>query len=165
MNVLDTLSRKIDLRTVARPREHIRQRLATSAQELSRAGRMAARVELVNEALHKAVTLLYQADHGGGWANVDEVTGRVLIPLPWGSAGWEHYGLRQWEGRALNRILRGRLAAWTPAQRPPLLQYDAGAWFLNRPDYPAIEAALFWLQRTPVTLGEWRKYVKRYVNR
>ena len=105
MNVLHTLARKAEIR-IAHPTVYVRQRVADEAAALSRAGWAAAVVEQVNEALCAATARVYERDEDGSYPNVDWLTHRVRISLPWGAAGWKHSGLRQWEARILNRILR-----------------------------------------------------------
>jgi hypothetical protein len=160
---LATLAGKPEVRS-ARPGEYVKQRIAEAAHQLSRAGAMAARCELVNEALHRLVHLLYEADTDGGPANVDRVTLRLLPPAPWGSAGWRRWGLRAWEAETLRHILRERQATFKPGKLPPLFVYDHDLryWTLNAHDYPTIEAAEKWLKQCPVTLAEWRQYAERY---
>jgi hypothetical protein len=158
------MARKFDVR-LAHPKTAVRQRIASEADSLNRAGRDAARVELVNEALSRCTELLYVVD-GGALVNVDRVTFRLLIPAPWGSAGWKYYGLRkQGEGRALRCILWRRQATFKAGQvRPPLFTYDpdARAWYLNYGDYGTLEAAGWYLKRAAITLSEWRQYAETY---
>src|SRR5262245_11728610 len=118
MNALKIMQRKGDVR-LSSPREFVKQRIAESADKLSKAGQMAARVELMNEALHHLVHLCYQSDTDGEVANVDRVTLRLLIPAPWGSSGWKTWGLRAWEGETLRRILLARQATFKLGQKPP----------------------------------------------
>lgn len=155
--LFDTLKRKPLIRRV-KPREYIRQRLAEAAASLSLAGMLAARVELANEALHRLVQLLYERDTDGVLANVDPVTYRLLIPAPWGRAGWRSWGLRQHEGVTLRGVLRTRQAAWHKNQRPLLFDYNEvlRSWHINIGDYGVVEAAVWWLEKSPVTLAEWR---------
>jgi hypothetical protein len=162
-DVKDVLERKPDVR-LSRPREYVRQRIAESAAALNLAGQMAARVELVSEALSRLTELLYQCDSDGVPANIDAVTYRLLIPAPWGSRGWRLWGLRSWEAETLRRILRERQNSWTAGQRPPLYTYDDGArtWHLNAQDYPTLQAAHWWLTKSPITIKEWRQYAKLY---
>jgi hypothetical protein len=157
VNALKTVARKFDTR-IAHPKEMVRQRLASDADRLNRAGRDLARVELVNEALSRVTELLYVVD-GAHLCNMDPVTFRLLIPAPWGGKGWRYYGLRYWEGRALRRILWERQATFKPgAVRPPLFTYDPDtwAWHLNYADYATLEAAGWYLKRAAITLKEWQ---------
>jgi hypothetical protein len=151
--------RKPEIRE-SKPREYIKQRIADSAAQLSRAGVLLARVELVNEALCRLTELVYQPDTDGAMANVDPATLRLLIPAPWGRAGCARWGLRQHEARTLGRILRQRQAAFKPGHgRPPLFVYDdvARVWTVNLGDYETLQAAQWWLQKSPITVREWRK--------
>jgi hypothetical protein len=156
MNALKTIARKFDVR-IAHPKEMVRQRIANDADRLNRAGRDAARLVVVNEALSRCTELLYVLD-SGRLCNVDRVTFRLLIPAPWGGKGWRVWGLRYWEGRALRRILWERQATFKSGQvRPPLFTYDpdAWAWHLNYGDYGTLNAAGWYLKRAAVTLQEW----------
>lgn len=148
------------------PKGFVRQRIGDQVDALTRAGQMAARVELANEALCRLTQLVYEKDADGVLANVDPSTGRLLIPAPFGSSGWSHWGLRHWEGRTLNKVLRIRLEKWRQGQRPPLYTYDGDGryWVLNLHDYETLQAALWWLKKEPVTLKEWRE-VYRAMNR
>lgn len=162
MNVLDTVARKFDVRA-AQPKEYVRQRIAESAAELSHKGYLAARLEIISEALHRLCGVLYELDSDGGLANVDRVTHRILVPLPWGSSGWNRWSLRAWEAEALRNILRTRQASEARI-RPPLFDYnDEGwTWHLNYSDYPGLAAAQFYLQREPIRLAELRSFHDGY---
>jgi len=128
------------------------QPLRQIAQNLSRRGLAAAKVELLNHALAAAADLCLEYDADGRPANVDHVTGAVLVPLPWGEAGYRRWGLRVTECRQLRYILLQR----ADRDRPPLFDYD-----------PAIRRWVFplsWSRRTagaymslqPITLAEYR---------
>jgi hypothetical protein len=156
--------RKPEIR-VSKPREYVVQRLADSAAQLSRAGVMAARVELVNEALCRLTELAYQRDSDGVLANVDSVTYRLLIAAPWGRGGWKRWGLRNHESRILGKILRTRQAAFKPSQgRPPLFVYDDDTryWLVNMGDYETLASAHWYLQKGAISLAEWRRAGTEY---
>jgi hypothetical protein len=120
------------------------------AHGLNLAGQDRARYERVAEALYRVTELAYAVDEDG-YANVDRVTWRLRIPAPWGSSGWKHYGLREWEGRVLNRMLRQH-----QGRRPRLFEYDRQCWYLNVADYPTFEAAQYWL-RHEVRYSLWQQ--------
>jgi hypothetical protein len=160
MNVLQVFERKPEVRG-ATLKGYVQQRIAHNAQELSRAGRMAARVEIANEALCRLTQLAYELDTDGELCNVDRVTYRLLIAAPFGSKGWKGWKLRRWEARALAAILRNRQANFKPGKdRPPLFVYDplCNGWSLNIGDYDSLKAAQWWLQKEPITVKEWRQY-------
>lgn len=121
-----------------------RQRMGTMAAALSRRGQMKARAELCNEAVGALLRLCYEADTDGSAANVDSVTGRILIPIPWGERGHRRYGLRSTEQRALRRYMLD-LQAHQPAG-PPLFAYDptSRSWYLNFYDHDQASAAAYW---------------------
>jgi hypothetical protein len=156
---LELTDRKQMLRMAANPPAAVRQRIQSAADELNRAGAMAARVELVNEALCKFATMLYEKDSDGAFANIDSPTGRLLVCAPWGSAGWRVWGLRNWEARVLRAALLSRLQA-----KPlPLFDYGQKSWYLNRGHYRSLGMACAYLEVAPITLAEWRKYAKKYL--
>ena len=126
--------------------------LRAVVQNLSRRGMAGAKVELFNHALAGAVDLCLETDADGRAANVDFVTGAVLVPLPWGEAGYKLWGLRITEGRALRFIMRRR----AERDRPPLFSYDADArrWVWSR-SFGRNTAASY-LRAAPITLVEYR---------
>lgn len=121
-----------------------RQRVGNVAGALSLRGHMKARAELCNEAVATLIRLCYEADTGGGPANVDVVTGRVLIPLPWGESGHRRYGLRSTEQRALRRYMLD-LQDYKPAGAP-IFTYDptSRSWYLNFYDHKGPGALVYW---------------------
>ncbi|MCB0049838.1 MAG: hypothetical protein M9936_14310 [Caldilinea sp.] len=122
------------------------------AQSLTRRGVMAAKVELVNQALATLVDLVFEIDDDGRYANQD-IDGRILIPLPWGRLGRGAWGLRATEGAALRYIMLQR----QHTEPEPLFTYDAGGrtWCVNLA-FTSRRMAMSYLRTTPVTLGEWR---------
>lgn len=163
MNALTTVERKQDVR-LSEPSGYVRRRIGQEASNLSLAGQMAACVELVNESLCRLTEMLYEPEVDGGFANVDMVTWRILIPVPWGSQGWRVWGLRAWEAEALRKLLLVR----SEMQRHVRL-YDYNevsyTWHLNLHDYPTYDLALAYLERHPVTLQDWRRQASAYKQR
>lgn len=160
MDITTTVDRKQIIRASV-PVSFVRQRIYQAAQELNLAGELAARVELANEALCRLVELLYQPDSDGHPAHIDPATGRILVPLPWGSVGWKRWGLRHHEAVVLRMILLARQCGTT---RPALFLYgtDTRCWYLNTNDYPTLPAAAHWLKRSAILLAEWRQYMRRH---
>lgn len=155
-----TVDRKQIIRTSA-PVSFVRQRIYQAAQELNLVGDLAARTELANEALCRLVELLYQPDTDGCPAHTDPATGRILVPVPWGSVGWKRWGLRHHEAAVVRMILLARQRSNT---RPALFLYDTGTrcWYLNTSDYPTVPAAAHWLKRSAITPQVWRQYIRRH---
>jgi hypothetical protein len=147
-----TLARKSGI-AAARPERHTSVRAA--AEALSRRNADGASCELMSEALLRLVDLAFEED-SGGLCNADYVTGRLLIPLPWGRHGHQRWGLRPQEAN----ILRALLFEWAAAPRgmPPLLIYDRKrrAWHVNLADYPDRQAATQWLARHPIGVAIYR---------
>lgn len=161
MELMQVVDRKNEIRTMAQPAGMVKQRIAQAAQDLNRAGNMALHVELANEALTKFTIMLYHKDQDGAWANIDGRTHRLLVPAPWGSKGWRKWGLRKWEGAVLRSIMLERVK---DTRRPCLFDYNGEArlWHLNVIDYGVFDAAQHYLNRSPITLAEWRKYASTY---
>lgn len=166
MGFIETqLERIPGIRTAETPGVYIKQRLQNAAHELSLRGDTQTHVEIVNEALCRVTQLLYEADTDGSFANIDNRTYRILVPVAWGSAGWKTWGLRQWEAEILRSILIERSAQ--QSKRPALFDYspDSRTWFVNVSDYGSYDLAQRFLQRESVTLAQWRKHVDGYRQR
>jgi hypothetical protein len=155
MEITNLVERVQEIRAKG-PGRFAKERLAENAQELSRAGDMQLRVELVNEAMAALCVILYEADTDGRTANIDRVTWRLLVPAPWGRGGWKRWGLRRWESEALRNILRVRTEM---RRHVNLFDYneEGRTWHLNRGDYPTLESAIAYPKAHQITLQEWRK--------
>ena len=150
--IVKRVERKGEL-LAAQPKRHTPLRQA--AETLTRRNIAGAEAELLSEALWRAVQVLYEQDSSGSLCNVDPVSGRVLLPLPWGRMGHRRWGLRYLESVVLRAILRDFQQA---ASEPPLLIYDplSRGWYLNFFDYASHRQALGWLERHPITASAWR---------
>ena len=136
-----------------------RQRVGNVAAALSLRGRFKASAELCNEAVAVLIRLCYEADTDGTAANVDSVTGRILIPCPWGESGHRRYGLRSTEQRALRRYMRD-LQDHKPAGAP-VFTYDplTRNWYLNFYDHNGPGALAYW-QRWGITESGYRERLR-----
>ena len=121
-----------------------RQRAGNVAAQLSRRGRLAASAELCNEAVTQLLRLAWQADTDGYAANVDQVTGRLLVPAPWGDNGYRAYGLRSTEGRALRGYMMGLQGK--QGAGAPIFTYDglSRSWYLNHFDHTPQSSLDYW---------------------
>lgn len=124
--------------------------LRNVAKSLSKRGVLEAKVELCNEALLSLVDVLFDVDGDGVFANIDR-DGRIMVPLPWGSAGYKVWGLRQSEARALSLIMQSRseadgaLFVWVPDSR----LWVVGSGYTKR-------TATAYLRTMPITLSDFR---------
>lgn len=154
--------RAVEIRQAAsNPGAAIKQRIADAAAELNRAGENQKRVELLQEACLAMTKLCYEIDPDGQPANVDSRTHRLLVPAPWGKAGWKRWGLRDWEAGILRQILivRGQM------QRvQPVFDYNAEArtWHVNFAHYERLDKALLYWKSNPICLRDWRMYADVY---
>lgn len=125
--------------------------LRAVAQNLSKRGVAAAKVELVNTALAAYVSLIFEVDEDDFTPHLDP-DGRVNRPAPWGRAGGRMWGLRSSEQRALNVVMRQRSEA-----SAPLFVYsvEGRGWYLGH-GYNSRRVALAYLRQCPITLQEWR---------
>ncbi len=128
------------------------QTLRTVAENLSLRNVDAATCELMNEAVTRLVMLAYEVDVFG-FCNIDGVTGKLLIPAPWGRNGYARWGLRPSEAN----ILREILFAWQE-KGGALLTYDRGrrAWFVDLRSYPQVHIAKGWLRGHQISVKEYR---------
>jgi hypothetical protein len=145
----DTIERKVGL-SHATPQRHTTLRAA--AQSLSLRNVDGAICELMNEALARLVLLLFETD-AGGYCNMDGVTGRILVPVPFGRNGYARWGLRPQEANILRQILFN----WEK-DLPSLLRYDKSrrAWFVCLGDFDNVGDAKGWLRQHQVTIGVYR---------
>jgi hypothetical protein len=159
MDVTTIVERKHEIRTLPQPPQYVRQRIAQAAQELDKAGSMAIHIELANEALCKLTAMLYRCDSDGFFANVDNRTGRLLVPAPWGNAGWKRWGLRYWEACTLRGVLMARV---TKPRHVALFDYNtvSRTWALDVGSYATLDKAQAYLQHCAVSLAEWRAHTK-----
>lgn len=158
---LETLIERTQQIRESMPLPYVKQRMAAAAAELSRAGDNQARVELLNEAVLAVTKALYDTDPDGTPCNIDRVTYRILIPVPWGRAGWKKWSLRYWESEQLRRILRVRCQM---RRVVPLFDYseERRSWHLNLDHYSRLDLALIHWKANSITLRDWRLYADVY---
>lgn len=127
-----------------------------AAESLSRRNADAAVVELFMEAIQRLTLLAYERDDNG-YCNIDLVTGRILIPVPFGKAGHRHWGISVSESVILREMIQRRQAQ--TVDRPPgLWLYDRSrrCWFLNLFDFDELADGLQYWQWWPLTVAEYR---------
>jgi hypothetical protein len=151
MGFLDTTIERIhQIRNAETPATYIRQRMAERADQLSKKTRIQASIEVANEALYLLSSILYET-LDRQLVNLDSRTFRLLIPVPWGDSGYQHWGLRSTEAR----ILRAILTARSEGKQDALFDYSVRQWFLNANTYPDSKAALEYLRDNPIRAREW----------
>lgn len=125
-----------------------------AAAALSRRNVDQATTELLNEALARLTVLCYERGDDGQLCNVDPATGKVLIPLPWGKAGYAKWGLSPSEGEDMRRVMFTRQRVGVP-----LFHFDRSrrAWFLNLADYADGAVVLAQLKEWEITVAEYRE--------
>lgn len=139
---------------VANISAYVDNKLGEAASNLSRGAIIKARLTIVNEAMMGLIQLLYELDESGHPVNVEPTTGRVLVPVPWGSSGWAKWKLKQHEGRTLRKVLDRRMRA---SERVAMFLYSgaSGRWHINR-RYGTPEQAKVYFRQQPITVKEWR---------
>src|SRR6476659_8811996 len=129
-------------------------RMGKFARKVDKGADTAARVMLVNEALHTFVDQLYLYE-AGRFVYIDPVTCQILTPCPWGASGWKTSGLKQHEARTLSKILIGR----DQSKQNALFNYraDTKTWHIDLQLYPGWSKAYTYLILKPVTIDEWHR--------
>ncbi len=143
------------------PTPNTRARLQAKAERISRAGDLKAHLAVIESALMKAITILYESDTDGHPANYD-YNGQALIALPFTYSGWKLYGLRNWEADCLRSVMLERLKR--TEGYIPLFDYAPATrrWYLRIDAYKTEAQALQWLKVDPVTVTEWRAALQRF---
>lgn len=137
--------------------------IAAAGDELTRRGLAALAVEHLQAALFRVVELAYDLDNDNRLCNVDAVDGRLLIPVPWGSAGYKRYGLRRREAEVLRLYLFDAMTP-KPGTPVPLFVYEGRSWFVNLVDYPTRAEAGAWLKQSGLTVRAYKLYLRRVQN-
>jgi hypothetical protein len=152
--------------SIASPERHAT--ISRAAESLSRRNADAAIVELFSEAVQRLTLLAYERDaglpEGDGYCNIDSVTGKLLIPAPWGRAGHKRWGITPSESVILREMIQRRQLQRD--DRPPgLWLYDRArrCWRLNLYDFDALADGQRYWQRWPLTVGEYREARSRRV--
>lgn len=135
-----------------------RRRLADHAASLDSAGTLQARLDVCIARTAELIKVLYEPDATGRLFRVDDVTGEIKIPVPWGNSGWRYWGLRKWEGACYNQVLRKMQRGRTPT----LFAYnpESRCWVVDLELFPTIEHALLWLKDHGPSLKVWRDVVE-----
>ena len=152
--ILKTLTERTEETRTAKVLAFGRQRVASAADSLNRAGASAASAQLCNEAVAKLIALVYAADDTG-LCNIDTESGRLLISAPWGRNGRYDYGLRATEADALRMYMQRLLTVPRPI---PLFTYDNRNWYLNAWDYRSGAAALDYWKSMQMTGTHYKQF-------
>lgn len=150
-DIARTVERKTTIATM-RPQRHTN--IQRAAEALSRRNVDQAVTELLNEALARLTQLCYERDEDGQLCNVDTATGKVLVALPWGKAGYAKWGLTPTEGNTMRRVMFTR-----QRQGLPLFFFDRSrrAWFLDLREYSDGAMVLAQLGEWEITVAEYRR--------
>jgi hypothetical protein len=140
-----TLDRIGDI-AVARPATYVAQRMEERTAALSERQRFEATAALLNAALSRYTTLVFEPMDDGTPAGVDPVSGFVRIKAPWTTNSHKSYGLRRQE----QIVMAAYMQHWQRSTRgaPPLFEYNptCNRWAANLVAYPDLRAALNVLQ-------------------
>jgi len=115
--------------------------LRQAAESLSRLNVDQATTELINEAHSRLIMLCYQRDDTGRLCNVDEATGRILVPVAWGKKGHAKWGITSTEAISFRRIMFNR-----QRNGVPLFFFDRSrrSWYINLVDHPVMPVVAEW---------------------
>lgn len=132
-----------------------RARAQNVSAQLTKVGAAAGYAEKLNSAAFEAIHRIYTPDLDGVLCHVDAATGRILIPMPWGSVGRPLYGLRRTEGDTLRRYLQHLEAQKHPRR---LFWCEGQRWYLNLREYPDLEDALLYWRLVELSAVHWRRF-------
>ncbi len=128
-------------------------RLQAQAEQMDRAVTLGIGLNTATASLVALAGILFNRD-GDRFVNMDTLTRRILIPVPWGSRGWKRWGLRKWEGECLRHVLIGRVVEG----KPSLFYLSGNVWSVAR-GFDDKEKALRWIHNHGPTLQEWHDAV------
>lgn len=112
-----------------------------TSDQIDRSNETALTVNKFNECLLKIIDLIFkQTDNQ--YVNIDYVTHKILIPLPWGSNGYKVWGLRQYESEIFRKIM---LAISEGKRRDKIMFFyskESRCWFFNLEKFSTLEVAI-----------------------
>lgn len=125
---------------------------------LSKASAITTQVARCNEALAALVALCFERVEKIP-VNVCTRSRRILVALPWGSAGGSDWGRNTTERDVLRAIMIER-----SLQPGALFAYDQDTktWSLNTDSCKSEAMALAYLQANPITVREWIVTLRTY---
>lgn len=152
--IIATVARKQTMMEAAPARHMTVQR---AAEAISRRNADAAIVELFMEAMQRLTLLAYEQDDHG-YCNIDAVTGKLLIPAPWGRAGHKRWGITPSESVVLREMVQQRQIG-RAGRAPGLWLYDRTrrCWRLNLFDFDTLRDGQAYWQRWPLSVTEYRE--------
>lgn len=150
MSASDVLTRAVGI-AHATVDAYTRQREQVAADELNRLTTNQRYVVACQEALLRLANLCY-VRAGSRLVNIDQLTWRIGVHVPWSRAGCQHYGLREWEATVLRSVMLARLGN---RRNSPLFDFGNRRWYLNMTDYPTMESAVVYLDKQRLSIDEW----------
>lgn len=130
---------------------YLRNREQVAADNLNRLTVESSYVAACMSAVLRLTELCY-VRVGSRLINVDPVTWRVDINVPWSRVGYADYGLRKWEGAILRQMMLARSNARRGA---PLFDFGGYRWHIDLQTYPTMEDAITYWQKHQLTVDEW----------
>jgi hypothetical protein len=107
------------------------------AEDVSRRAYYTDLAAMLQSRLNDVLGLCYDTGPGGFLLNVDDVTGRILVPVPWSSHNHRDWGLWRSEADIMRLCLRHLR---TKQAGPFWFDKDARRWALDLGRYPALES-------------------------
>lgn len=155
MNGLTTTMERKQGLSIAQPQRYTALQRATEI--LSRRNADGAVVELFNEAMQRLTLLAYEQDDDG-YCNIDRITGKLLIPAPWGRKGHVRWGITPTESIVLREMMQRRQIE-REGRAPGLFLYDRTrrCWRLNLYDFDTLADGQRYWQRWPLAVAEYRQ--------
>lgn len=131
----------------------LRKRLLEIADNVSNSARTSNRLLFFNEVIFSITSILYEKNNNR-LININELSGKILIPVPWGANGCREWGVTRWEAGILRNILFVKMRS---IEIVPLYQYadDLKRWTINLIDYPTADKALEHIKKHPINVLEY----------
>lgn len=155
MNNITTMVERKEGIAQAAPARHTT--IQRAAESLSRRNADSATVELFSEAMQRLTLLAYERD-SDGFCNIDPVTCKLMIPLPFGRNGHKRWGITPSESIILREMIQRRQPQ-RDSRPPGVWQYDRArrCWLLNLFDFDTLADGQRYWQRWALSVAEYRE--------
>ena len=131
----------------------LRKRLLQIADNVSNSARTSNCLLFFNGVMFSVTSILYEKSNNR-LININELSGKILCPLPWGANGCREWNVSRWEASILRNILFIKMRS---IEIVPLYQYadDLKRWTINLIDYPTADKALEHVKNYPINVLEY----------
>ena len=141
----------------------LKKQLQKVADDVSNSVRVGNKILFFNELLSALTNIMYEKQNNR-FVNLDEISFRILIPVPWGASGYKLWHLKQWESEILRSILFLRM---DNRLVPPLYLYadEQRRWVMNIIDYPTLVDAFRYVKTYQINITEYELARQLYTDK